>query len=92
MTHKHFVYWLQGYFEISNTKSISRNELACIKKHLYSINTFVKMPINIKFQEFCRWLQMYLKTDNSYEYTINQVTEIRHKLEMLFYHNNMQTI
>ncbi len=34
MTSRDFAYWLQGYFEISNPKTISEQETEMIKKHL----------------------------------------------------------
>lgn len=34
MTSRDFCYWLQGYFELSGTKSVSPEEVANIKKHL----------------------------------------------------------
>lgn len=34
MTSRDFVYWLQGYFEISEPKEINEKETNMIKKHL----------------------------------------------------------
>lgn len=34
MTSRDFAYWLQGYFEISDPKTIGENETLMIKKHL----------------------------------------------------------
>lgn len=34
MTSRDFAYWLQGYFEISDPKTISEKEVEMIKKHL----------------------------------------------------------
>jgi hypothetical protein len=34
MTSRDFAYWLQGYFEINNPKSIGEKETELIKKHL----------------------------------------------------------
>lgn len=34
MTSRDFVYWLQGYFEISNPTTIGESETLMIKKHL----------------------------------------------------------
>lgn len=34
MTSRDFCYWLQGYFEISQNKSLGIDETAMIKKHL----------------------------------------------------------
>jgi hypothetical protein len=34
MTSRDFAYWLQGYFEISEPKTISEKETTMIKKHL----------------------------------------------------------
>lgn len=34
MTPENFCYWLQGYFEIADPKSLSEKELEMIKNHL----------------------------------------------------------
>jgi hypothetical protein len=34
MTSRDFVYWLQGYFEISGTKKISEQQAEMIQRHL----------------------------------------------------------
>lgn len=34
MTSRDFCYWLQGYFEVSEPKTISEKETEMIKKHL----------------------------------------------------------
>lgn len=34
MTSRDFAYWLQGYFEISDPKTIDESETLMIKKHL----------------------------------------------------------
>lgn len=34
MTSRDFAYWLQGYFEVSEPKTINEKETAMIKKHL----------------------------------------------------------
>jgi hypothetical protein len=34
MTSRDFVYWLQGYFEISNATTIGEGETEVIKRHL----------------------------------------------------------
>lgn len=34
MTSRDFAYWLQGFFEISNQKSISADQVKIIKNHL----------------------------------------------------------
>lgn len=34
MTSRDFAYWLQGYFEITNTKKIDEKQTEMIKKHL----------------------------------------------------------
>ena len=34
MTSRDFAYWLQGFFEISETKSLSEKQIQVIKNHL----------------------------------------------------------
>lgn len=34
MTSREFTYWLQGFFELSNAKQLSQEQVACIKAHL----------------------------------------------------------
>lgn len=34
MTSRDFAYWLQGYFEVANPKTIKEKEVEMIKKHL----------------------------------------------------------
>lgn len=34
MTSRDFVYWLQGYFEISDAKNINEQQIQVIKNHL----------------------------------------------------------
>lgn len=34
MTSRDFCYWLQGYLEIGETKTMSTKQVACVQKHL----------------------------------------------------------
>ena len=34
MTAVNFVYWLQGFFELSDDRTITEHQIDCIKKHL----------------------------------------------------------
>ena len=34
MTSRDFVYWLQGFFELSDDRTITEHQIDCIKKHL----------------------------------------------------------
>lgn len=34
MTSREFVYWLQGYFELSGSTSLTIEQAQCIKRHL----------------------------------------------------------
>jgi hypothetical protein len=34
MTPRDFAYWLQGFFEVSNAKDLSQDQVATIKNHL----------------------------------------------------------
>ena len=34
MTSRDFAYWLQGFFELSETKTLSEKQIEMIKKHL----------------------------------------------------------
>ena len=34
MTSRDFVYWLQGFFELSDEKVLTEQQIDCIKKHL----------------------------------------------------------
>jgi len=39
MTSRDFAYWLQGFFEVSNAESITREQTEVIKKHLNLVFT-----------------------------------------------------
>lgn len=41
MTPRDFAYWLQGFFEISDAKSLGEKEIAMIKEHLGLVFTKV---------------------------------------------------
>lgn len=42
-----FVYWLQGYLELTNDKELDENQVEIIKNHLKLVlePTFVKAPL-----------------------------------------------
>lgn len=48
MTSRDFAYWLQGYFEITNTKKIDEKQTEIIKNHL---NLVFKHEIDKQYKE-----------------------------------------
>lgn len=34
MTHRDFVYWLQGFLEVSGSKELDSIQLACVRRHI----------------------------------------------------------
>jgi hypothetical protein len=49
MEHRDFCYWLQGFFELTNTDVILPEQVAEIKEHLNA--TFTKFPRGLKPSE-----------------------------------------
>lgn len=52
MTSENFVYWLQGYLELSNAQSISPSELNMIKEHIALVLTKIDKNTEIKSRIF----------------------------------------
>jgi hypothetical protein len=49
MTPEQFVYWLQGYFEITDETTLTSAQIKCIKNHLSKIFNNEPEPIKIKW-------------------------------------------
>lgn len=44
MKPEHFVYWLQGFFEISDSETLSKEQVAKIKRHLNLVFKHIDEP------------------------------------------------
>ncbi len=53
MTPENFCYWLQGYFEISESKELTEEQINIIKSHLELV--FNKAPKMYRMPDFKQW-------------------------------------
>ncbi len=53
MTPENFCYWLQGYFEISQTKELTKEQIDIIQTHLDFV--FNKTPKMYRMPDFKKW-------------------------------------
>jgi hypothetical protein len=79
MTSRDFVYWLQGFFEVSETNTLTERQVALIQAHLDMVLKYEKEP---KFV-FVSWFKGYF-----FERTITprEVNIIRTELNSVFEH------
>lgn len=47
MNEKEFCYWLQGFFELTDTEELSKEQVAMIKSHLSLVFTKVTPPLKM---------------------------------------------
>lgn len=67
MTPENFVYWLQGFFEISNPKELNEQQIEVIKNHLGLVLTNVTddtAPEKVK--DFGKRIQDIMKNDKTF--------------------------
>lgn len=83
MTNKLFCYWLQGYFEISQTDSLSKGQINAIQQQLFAINE----PLGI----YTQWLQKVLNTIMINDYNRFLIDDfaplISQELNVIFVHD-----
>lgn len=82
MTNFQFCYWLQGYFEISKTKTLDKNKILLIAKW--------QQKISEPFGIFTEWLQevlQFLKKQNyRKEWLDLYLPAIENNLNSIFFH------
>ncbi len=82
MTNQIFCYWLQGFFEISETFLLNQEKAKLILRSLNKINE----PLG----EFTGWLSqllLFLEKENFHEPLLNFfIPEIKERLNLIFYH------
>jgi hypothetical protein len=77
-----FMYWLQGYFEVSDSESLTKEQVQKVRNHL-------KMAEITEGREqlpFCHWLNGVLDMIPSNEMTKEQCSVIKNKLNFVFDH------
>jgi len=82
------IYWLQGYFELTGTKStINKEQLDLIKKHLAMVFKY-EMPNKdiMEGYNFCLWLKGGFDMLENKTFSINQIESIKTKLNLVFKH------
>ena len=77
-----FMYWLQGYFEISQAKTINETQCQKIKNHLKMVEITDKKEI----WPFCSWLNGFLDAIESPAPNDNQTEKIKNRLNNIFEH------
>ena len=45
MTPENFTFWLQGFFELTDTEELSKEQVAMVKEHLQLVFTKVTHPL-----------------------------------------------
>lgn len=79
MESKSFIYWLQGYFEISESDSLTDKQINIIQKHLDMVFKYDENP---EFT-FVHWFRGYF-IDRTI--TSNEIAIIRKELNSVFQH------
>ena len=80
MTNQNFCYWLKGFFELSDAKTLSRKQVVAIIEHL-KLTTAVEK----KLVGFALWLDGYLKgLDLKVGLNKDQTNQIKSTLKSLF--------
>lgn len=77
MTQFTFCYWLQGYFELFDTQTVSKEQVEIIKQHLDIVQN--------KEGVFCNWLDGYLDIKGLDKWNETQTQKIKIKLSEEFF-------
>lgn len=83
MTSRDFCYWLQGFFEVSNTKEITPEQLIVIKNHL---NMVFKHEIDPSFgdkkaqEELCKVHQGHGLLGGAGNLSTSQLDALKHAI------------
>lgn len=85
MKSRDFVYWHQGFFELTNAKIINSKQFDLIKKHLALVFANVEKDNSEAFS-FCQWLNGCFDIIETKTFNIKQVNIIREKLNAVFEH------
>lgn len=77
-----FMYWLQGYFEVCEVETLTKDQLVKVKNHLKMAEITDKENV----LPFCTWLKGFLDSVETEVPTANQTIKIKNKLNNLFEH------
>ena len=77
-----FMYWLQGYFELTEATSLDEKQTIIIKRHL----DMVKYHEKNKMHEFCAWFAGFLDLAKPSKIEEDEVMKIREKLDSFIQH------
>ncbi len=76
MTETHFCYWLQGIFELLKPKSLSHEQVICIKQHLDLVTS--------KKGKFCNWLEGFFEVKGIDAWKSTDLEKIQNSLSLEF--------
>lgn len=77
-----FMYWLQGYFELSAVSELNLEQTTIIKNHL----KMVDITDQNKLSPFCSWLNGFLEHIGENYPNSEQTLKIKNKLNNVFDH------
>jgi cell division protein FtsI/penicillin-binding protein 2 len=80
-----FAYWLNGYFELSNSNNLSEEQVKTIKEHLQKVffSSGTSGGSQMHPDEFVYWLKDYFELNNS-NLSEEQVRTIKENLQKVF--------
>ena len=81
-----FAYWLQGFFELSNSNILSEEQVGIIKEHLQKVSSGTA-GIQMHPNEFVYWLEGFFELNNS-NLSEEQVATIKEHLQKVFSHSS----
>lgn len=85
MKAENFAYWLMGFFELSNTTSITTSQIATIDNHLKLTMTHDGSGDD-ETHRFINWLAGYLARNGNQELAEADLTVVTDRLAELFKH------
>lgn len=85
-----FAYWLQGFFELSNSNILSEGQVVTIKEHLQKVGSATAGTAGIQMHpnEFVYWLESFFELNNSNNLSEEQIVTIKEQLKKVFSHSS----
>jgi hypothetical protein len=88
MQYRDFAYWLQGYFELTESTSINQKQLQIIKNHInltLKFNERNDHAISSKAKDFVKWFDGFLFSYNE-NLIVSDIKPVADKLNSVFEH------
>lgn len=83
-----FCYWLQGFFEIGNSKTLTQKQVQIIDDHLklsfINTDSISTKEIQLKEIEFCNWLNGFLDYSDTKILSSKKVKIIKDRLALVY--------